>query len=314
MMPPDLKDGDGWKASASRSGVESMLEAVRQYVAGFALPWAWWGRAQCATSWIVCGAATCSLALGIEAAFDAAGGAARQHRLAEQLGQLDQAQQAQRGLPALRASVHALGEQAGPPSVPDSRTLLAAIAAAVERSGTTLDRFEPHASSNADDGNGRPSAGPAQLHLRLAGTFSQLLDSARALAALPLPLIVDDARITRAGIGSEMLDATMTVLGGMLRPVAEEPIGSRRRGPIETGMASVPLPSLPSLPSPALAAVPDPFLIGGEPLSALPGSATEQTDAPPAGHFRLGARAATLLHDTSGWHLEPDPSTRRGPA
>lgn len=314
MMPPDLKDGDGWKASASRSGVDALLEPVLRYVAGFALPWAWWGRAQCATSWIACGVATCGLALGIEAGFDAAGGAARQHRLAEQLEQLDQAQRAQRGLPALRAGVHALGEAAGPRSLPDSRTLLTAIADAVERSGAKLVRFEPHASPTAEDGNGRLLAGPAQLHLRLAGTFSQLLDSARALAASPLALIVDDARITRAGIADEMLDATMTVLGGMPRPVAQEPIGGRHREPVETSTVSVPLPSLPPLPSPALPSLPDPFRIGGEPLSARPGSATEQADALPAGHFRLGSRAATLLHDASGWHLESDPSTRRGPA
>ncbi len=291
-----------WPDHGQPFAPHTRVDAVLQYVAGFALPWVWWARAQCVTSWALCAAFTCCLALGVEVPLGDTRGAARERALSELQLQLRQARQAEHALPALRASVRALGESARPGFLPDSRTLLAAIAGAVERSGSKLDRFEPQAPSAVDDENGRPLAAQAQIHLRATGAFSHLVDLAGALAALSLPLISDDAHVFRTADGDETLDASLTVIGGVPLPASNVHA--------EVSTVAVPLP-LPPRPASAML---DPFTPDARLLASPPGNPAARAAATPAGHFRLGSRAATLLHDDLGWHLVPDAARRSGPA
>jgi len=243
------------------------------------------------------------VALWSGAAIDASRARAKQHDMLTLRHQLQTARQRAQQLPALRSEVQALHASADPEATPDSRALLSMIATAVEHSGVTLDLFDPQPLALGAAADGQPALERRPLHLRVTGAYTQVSALARALASQTLALIPTDASLRREANGRVELDATFTVIGAA--PAHSDTAG------VAAGL-QVSLPVRPG-PTQPLAQTPDPFgaalAPAPTPASAALGLLPALSSAKPVGHFRMGVRHATLLHDTQGWYLLSGPAS-----
>jgi len=274
-----------------------LRKALSGYCHGFTQPLERWPVAQRALPLLLSLSAVWWSCARLSTAVEVSGREARQHALAMLEQKVMDAQGQAGRLPALRARARALGAGDAPESVPDNSALLRIISAAVDKSGVSLEMFEPAQATltalQGRDGGDLETVEEIILHLKAAGTYSHLLLFAEALSALPQPFIATQAQLIRVGNDRETIDATVRVIGepiqkNMLYEANDLISGSRSRQ--------------------VLAEMADPFSAAG-PLTSRPAigmaHADQAADQQPVGSFQLGMRRAVLLHRGDGWHLVP---------
>jgi hypothetical protein len=270
-----------------------LCETLGEYRRGFSQPLERWPHAQRAPALLVCLGAVWWSAVHLGAVVDASGREARQHGLAMLAQSVADAQRQAGSLPALRAQARALGAGARPEPVPVNSVLLRMISAAVDRSGVSLELFEPGRANHAvpaADGDSRETVEDRVLHLKAVGSYAHILRFAEALSALPQPVMALEAQVVPRG-GLEVLDTMVRVIG--------EPM-AKNRVPEINGLLLSPLE--------VTADIGDPF--GSADDRAWRSGARNMPvdrvlNQQLVGSFQLGGRRAVLLHKGDRWQLLP---------
>lgn len=261
----------------------------RRYCAGFAQPWERWPLAQRSALLLASLGVVWLGAARLGAAVDVSGSEARQRALALLEQNVQAAQQQAHSLPALRRHARELGAGETPDAVPDNSALLHIISAAVDRSGVSLDLFEPGAVNQVASADGSAVVDEMSLHLRTTGPYPRLVGFAEALAALALPVIPSEARLSRLDSGQVSMDVTLRIIGA---PSEDNQLS-------ESNMENLVRPNL-VLDDPFGAAV---VGTGIKPSAALADQVESAAAGTLAGSFQMRSRQAVLLHQGTVWQL-----------